>query len=73
MSSSEYKKTDIYNIQKMLFIYNAIKTGWEVKMIEENKFEFKKDRKNQQVNLDNYLKNFVLQNLNVDNIQNNDS
>lgn len=72
MSSSEYKKTDIYNIQKMLFIYNAIKTGWEVKMIEENKFEFKKDRKNQQVNLDNYLKNFVLQNLNVDNIKNND-
>ena len=33
-----------------------------------NTFEFKKDRKNQKFNLDNYLRNFIIQNLSIDNI-----
>jgi hypothetical protein len=40
-------------------------------MVGSNTFEFKKDRKNQEVNLDNYLRRFVIQNLSVDNISNN--
>ena len=28
-------------LQKMIFIYNALKTGWSVKMLTEEKFEFK--------------------------------
>lgn len=59
---------DVVHIQKMLFIFNAIIGGWTVKMVGKNTFEFKKNRKNQEVNLENYLKNFVLQNLSIDNI-----
>ena len=40
-------------------------------MVDDNTFEFKKDRENQEVNLDDYLKTFVIQNLSVDNISSN--
>lgn len=59
---------DVVHFQKMLFVFNALISGWTVKMVDNNTFEFKKDRKNQEVNLDNYLRTFVLQNLSVDNI-----
>jgi hypothetical protein len=74
MSSQETKNDnpnlslEVVHFQKMLFVYNALMSGWTVKMVENDKFEFKKDRENQEVNLDNYLRTFVLQNLNVDNI-----
>jgi len=59
---------EVVHFQKMLFVFNALMSGWTVKMVENNTFEFKKDRKNQEVNLDNYLRTFVLQNLSIDNI-----
>ena len=74
MSSQETKNNnpnlslEVVHFQKMLFVYNALMSGWSVKMVENDKFEFKKDRKNQEVNLDNYLRTFILQNLSVDNI-----
>ena len=54
----------------MLFVFNAVLSGWTVKMVDNDKFEFKKDRKNQEVNLDNYLRTFIVENLSVDNISN---
>ena len=77
MSNNETKNenitgvSNIVHIQKMLFVFNALLSGWTVKMVGSNTFEFKKDRKNQEVNLDNYLRRFVIQNLSVDNISNN--
>lgn len=74
MSSQETKTdnnnlpTEVVHFQKMLFIFNALLSGWTVKMVDNDKFEFKKDRKNQEVDLDNYLRTFVLQNLSVNNI-----
>ena len=37
---------DALELQKMIFIYNALKTGWSVKMLAEGKFEFKKSLEN---------------------------
>jgi hypothetical protein len=31
------------DIQKMIFIFNALQDGWTVKKIEKDKFEFIKD------------------------------
>lgn len=74
MSSSENKNetisTEMIYLQKMLFVFNALLSGWTVKMVDNDKFEFKKDRKNQEVNLDNYLRTFIIENLSVDNISN---
>ena len=74
MSSSENKNetisTEMIYLQKMLFVFNAVLSGWTVKMVDNDKFEFKKDRTNQEVNLDNYLRTFIVENLSVDNISN---
>lgn len=66
MSSSASSPTDIVQIQKMVFVYNAILAGWSVKMIDNDKFEFSKDRTNQEVNLEDYLRRFIAHNLNID-------
>lgn len=71
MSSESNISPEVIHFQKMLFVFNAVLSGWTVKMVDDNTFEFKKDRENQEVNLDNYLKTFVTQNLSVDNISDN--
>lgn len=44
--SNNFDETTIeYNdIQKMVFIYNALNDGWTVKKIDNNKFELLKDK-----------------------------
>jgi hypothetical protein len=61
---------DLVELQKMIFIYNALKTGWSVKMLKEGKFEFKKTKNNikKEVFLDDYLKKFIQFNLNIENL-----
>ena len=56
---------DIISIQKMLFIYNAILSGWTVKMIDNDRFEFIKSKENisKEVYLNNYLQKFIKENL----------
>jgi hypothetical protein len=63
---------DALELQKMIFIYNALKTGWSVKMMAEGKFEFKKslEKSNytKEVFLDDYLKKFIESNLEIENL-----
>ena len=56
---------DIISIQKMIFIYNAILSGWTVRMIDNDRFEFikKKDNISKEVYLNNYLQKFIKENL----------
>ncbi len=56
---------DIISIQKMIFIYNAILSGWTVKMIDNDRFEFIKNKDNisKEVYLNNYLNKFIKENL----------
>ena len=63
---------DIITLQKMIFIYNALKKGWTVKCIEHNKFEFIKEKSKikKEINLENYLKKFIKYNLNIENMSN---
>ena len=62
-------RLDLIKIYKMIFIYNALRNGWTVKMLKDNKFEFKKPRnKEKRINVDNYLTDFIEKNLNIDNI-----
>jgi len=65
---------DLLEFQKMIFIYNALKTGWGVKMLSNGKFEFKKSKSNlkKEFFLEDYLKKFIEHNLNIENIQTKD-
>ncbi|MHA2404368.1 MAG: hypothetical protein ACXADH_15325 [Candidatus Kariarchaeaceae archaeon] len=67
-SGAEPISTDIVQIQKMVFVFNAILAGWTVRMIDENTFEFKKERINREVDLDDYLRRFVMHNLSIESI-----
>ena len=52
-------KINIVNIQKMVFIYNALLSGWNVKYLGNDKFEFLKSKskiKRYELNLKDYLK-----------------
>ena len=56
---------DMLTLQKMKFIYNAIQDGWIVRKIDDKKIEFKRDNDNvvKEYILDDYLKNFITDNL----------
>ena len=64
---------EIVELQKMIFIYNALKTGWSVKMVNNGKFEFRHSKSNvkNEVFLDDYLQKFIKDNLNIENIKEN--
>jgi len=58
---------DFIQLQKMLFIWNALDSGWSVKK-RDNKFFFsKKHEGKREVYLDTYLNNFIESNLNSPN------
>lgn len=57
--------------QKMSFIYNAIQSGWEVKLNNKNKYVFKKKHENRkEIYLENYLKTFVEENVDFNHLIN---
>ena len=57
--------------QKMSFIYNAIQSGWEVKLNNKDKYVFKKKHENRkEIYLENYLKTFVEENLDFNHLIN---
>jgi hypothetical protein len=58
-------KLDSLELQKMIFIFNALEEGWQIKK-DNDKYIFIKQHKNQQeIYLDKYLDDFIKNNLNV--------
>ena len=54
---------DFIEIQKMLFIHNAIDAGWSVKKRNEKYFFSKKHENKKEVYLETYLQKFIESNL----------
>jgi hypothetical protein len=55
-----------YNdIQKMIFIFNALNDGWSVKKLDTDKYEFIKDKEKlkKEVILEECIKKFVKYNI----------
>ena len=62
------KKIDFITLQKMVFIYNALDKGWTVKK-NNNSYIFKKNHEGKkEVFLDDYLKHFMTENFNINNL-----
>ena len=55
-SSINYK-----DIQKMLFIYNALNDGWTIKKIDNDKFELTKSNEDvkQEIILEDYINKYI--------------
>ena len=60
--------SNILTFQKMIFIYNAITDGWTVRMLEDGRFEFQKERQKvtSDVCMDSYLQNFIKYYMKID-------
>ena len=56
------------DIQKMVFLSNALNDGWTIKKITEKKYEFIKN-KEQFIKKEIDLENFIKYNLNIENIR----
>ena len=71
MELSETNEIDLVNLHKMIFIYNAVLSGWTVKKVATDKFEFMKsldESTKREVNLSDYIRKFILYNLNLENM-----
>ena len=61
-------KIDCILLQKMKFIYNALEKGWTVKK-RKDKYVFSKNHQGKkEVLLDDYLKRFMVENLDINKI-----
>ena len=60
---------DPLQLQKMLFIFNAIEKGWSVKK-KDDKYVFTKNHENRrEVFLESYLRKFITETISIDNIE----
>ena len=60
---------DIIKFHKMAFIFNALDNGWEIKKTGNAYIFSKKHEGKKEVYLDNYLKQFMVRNFNIDSIK----
>ena len=68
MNISEKPQLDTIVLHKMLFVYKALENGWEIKKNNE-KYIFTKSHENKkEVYLDTYLRQFLENNLDINNI-----
>tara|TARA_Y100000389_G_C17428340_1_gene500951 strand:- start:339 stop:569 length:231 start_codon:yes stop_codon:yes gene_type:complete len=59
---------DVIKLQKMAFLYNALEKGWNISKNKEC-YIFKKNHEGKkEIFLDDYLKHFLSENLELDNI-----
>lgn len=56
---------DINKLQKMIFIYNAIETGWSVHKHNQKYYFNKKHEGKKEVFLDSYLEDFIKNNVSI--------
>jgi hypothetical protein len=64
-------KLDNFTVQKMIFINNALESGWSIKKVEEKYIFSKRHENKREVYLDSYLENFLNANMNIQNYSNN--
>ncbi len=55
-------------LQKMAFVFNALENGWVIKKKEDLYIFSKNHEGKKEVYLDNYLKRFMKQNFNINNL-----
>ena len=64
LNNNDYE-IDVIKLQKMAFIYNALEKGWNVTK-KNDLYIFKKNHEGKkEVFLDNYLKQFISENINL--------
>ena len=58
-----FDNLDVLTKTKMMFIFNSLENGWKIKKINDKYIFSKKHENKKEVLLDNYLNNFIKENL----------
>ena len=66
-------KLDNFEIQKMIFLYNALEEGWQIKKNNEQYIFTKRHENKREVYLDSYLEEFLKTKLEIKNKINNNN
>ena len=68
INKEEISNIDLIKLQKMTLLYNALEKGWSIKN-SGNCYVFKKKHNNEkEVYLESYLKRFMVENLDINQI-----
>ena len=59
---------DNFQLQKMIFINNALDNGWDIKKINDKYIFSKNHEQKKEVYLESYLRDFLETNINITNI-----
>ena len=59
---------DNYTLQKMVFCYNALEQGWNIKKCQDKYIFSKKHEQNHEIHSDSFLCHFLETNINIKNI-----
>jgi hypothetical protein len=67
-NSIDERNIDYKDIQKMIFIFNALNDGWSVRKIDNDKFEFIKNNEKiqKEIVLEDCIKKFIKYNITND-------
>lgn len=63
-------KVDNYTLQKMVFINNALESGWTIKKVDDKYIFSKRHENKREVYLDSYLETFLKTNISMQNYLN---
>ncbi len=63
-----YKNINRLQLQKMIFLYNALENGWQVSKNGEKFIFIKKHEGQKEVLLDSYLQDFINKNMDISKI-----
>ena len=59
---------DVIKLQKMAFIYNALEKGWTIKKKNTHYIFTKKHSGQKEVYLESYLRRFMVENFDIENL-----
>lgn len=71
IKTSEKLSIDYITLQKMAFLYNTLERGWTIKKNNDKYIFTKKHEGEKEIMLDSYLRRFVEENFDINNLETN--
>ena len=68
INTDEKIQIDYLTLQKMVFLFNALEDGWQIKKNKEKYIFTKRHENKKEIFSDNYLTRFIEKNFNINNL-----
>ena len=68
ITTDENVNIDYMTLQKMAFLFNALENGWTIKKNQDKYIFIKKHEGEKEIMLDSYLRRFIKDNFDINNL-----